>query len=101
MTEGVLRVNRQTYRGAIDVLYRENQCVLYGETRDVLCQNLTDVCFPLIRPRAFKDGHWDTIMFVDMSMETWGIEAMQLSLKHIFLETASTLSVFQALNIRL
>ncbi len=32
LTLGILRVHRQIYDGAIDVLYRENEWVLYSET---------------------------------------------------------------------
>lgn len=48
-TLGILRVNRQTYHEAVSVLYRENQWVLYSETLGILRQNLSEVCFPLIR----------------------------------------------------
>lgn len=55
-TLGILRVNRRTYHEAVSVLYRENQWVLYCETLGILRQNLSEVCFPLIRlsdPRDF------------------------------------------------
>ncbi|KAL8790682.1 MAG: hypothetical protein Q9213_000530 [Squamulea squamosa] len=69
-TLGILSVSHETYDGAIGVLYKENQWVLYSETRNVLRQNLTDICFPMIQLRTPREvNHFNSMFTIGLKVQ--------------------------------
>ena len=68
-TLAILRANRAICREACGVLYRENEWVLFGETDDLLRQDLRDVSFPMIRLKGIKNnGHLNSRLAVGLKV---------------------------------
>ena len=93
----ILRVSWRTYREAIDVLYRENQWVLYCETLGILRQTLSDVCFPLIQlrgPQKFGQSNGKVAIELKISIDYQSTDGRTVSWFVVSRENAAEVSRF-------